>query len=264
MNTDSNPQSVQMAHESMVRTLAAQVRCIWPQEQHLFDRYGSPASIVDVGCGSGEFAARLAQRYPDAEILGIDIDESHVARARVRCAQFGNRVRFSVGDAYKLRVRPAELVVCRHVLQALPNPDQVVEQCRQAVLPSGWLHLLLEDYAMIQIEGPPEFDYFWLNGPVRFGEATGCDARVGRRALGLMQRFVDVQLDYVVVDTLRSNRQDFAAVLTAWRDGYAPVLAPHLEWSVSKTREVMDAMIQSIRSNYAVWQVPVVSGRLEV
>ncbi len=34
--TDLNPQAEQMADESMVRTLAAQARAIWPQEALLF------------------------------------------------------------------------------------------------------------------------------------------------------------------------------------------------------------------------------------
>ena len=172
MNDDMNPQSAQMAHESMVRTLLAQVRCIWPQEEALFTRYGAPGRILDVGCGSGEFAARLAEKYPFAQIEGVDIDADHVRRARERCAPHGDRLRFGVGDAYGLDVSPADLVVCRHVLQALPNPEQVVDQCFQAARPGGWVHLLLEDYAMIHIEGPAEFDYFWLNGPVRYGERT--------------------------------------------------------------------------------------------
>ena len=263
MNNDLNPQSDQMTHESMVRTLHAQVRCIWPQEQALFSRYGEPGRILDVGCGSGEFAAQLADKFPTAQIQGVDIDEGHVRRARERCVSYGERLQFGLGDAYALDVSPADLVVCRHVLQALPNPERVVEQCFRAVRPGGWVHLLLEDYAMIHIEGPVEFDYFWLNGPVRFGEKTGCNARIGRSGLALMHQFTKVSLDYVVVDTVRSNPEDFAAVLTAWRDGYAPVLSPYLGWSVAKTREVMGAMVEAIRTQYAVWQVPIVSGQRE-
>ena len=91
-----------------------------------------------------------------------------------------------------------------------------------------------------------------------------CNARIGRSGLALMRQFDQVSLDYVVVDTVRSNREDFAAVLIAWRDGYAPVLAPHLGWSIDRTREVMDAMVDAIRTKYAVWQVPIVSGQREL
>jgi ubiquinone/menaquinone biosynthesis C-methylase UbiE len=62
MTLERNPQAEQMAHESMLRTLAAQAEAIWPAEQALFQRYGleGPIHIVDVGCGSGEITSRLA------------------------------------------------------------------------------------------------------------------------------------------------------------------------------------------------------------
>ena len=117
--TERNPQAAQMADESMVRNLAAQVRCIWPAERRLFDRYGVPTHILDVGCGTGELLAVLAERYPQAEIWGVEIDPGHVARARQRCGAFGSRIRIVEGDAYALEVPEgwADLVVCRHVLQ---------------------------------------------------------------------------------------------------------------------------------------------------
>src|ERR1700730_18158523 len=40
--TDLNPQSKQMADESMVRGLDAQARAIWPQEVQLIRRYALP------------------------------------------------------------------------------------------------------------------------------------------------------------------------------------------------------------------------------
>ena len=63
MSENLNPQSAQMADESMVRNLEAQAIAIWPQERALFLREPLPASgtICDVGCGTGEISARLAE-----------------------------------------------------------------------------------------------------------------------------------------------------------------------------------------------------------
>src|SRR5213595_3085870 len=106
-----------MAHESMVRNLAAQAEAIWPQEEPLFDRHPiGGAAVLDVGCGTGEITARLAEKYPQATFVGIDLEEPHLERARMRCAEFGSRVRFERGDALAMSFADEtfDVVVCRH------------------------------------------------------------------------------------------------------------------------------------------------------
>ena len=78
MSKRRNPQAEQMADESMLRTLTAQAQAIWPREQALLGRYGQPPRIADIGCGSGEITGRLAARYPQADIVGVDILESSI------------------------------------------------------------------------------------------------------------------------------------------------------------------------------------------
>src|SRR5689334_20710450 len=106
MTRQRNPQAEQMGDESMIRNLAAQAQAIWPQEQQFFDRYPLPrqAHIADIGCGSGEITARLASRYPQADLIGIDILESSVAHARREHAALAPRVRFEQGDAFELKL----------------------------------------------------------------------------------------------------------------------------------------------------------------
>ena len=261
--SNRNPQASQMAAESMVRTLNAQIRCIWPQEQILFERYGKPKRVLDVGCGTGSCTVRLAELYPEAEIVGIEFDPNHVFRARRACVSFGERVRIEEGDAFDLQQPSSsfDLVVCRHLLQAVPSPEKVVEQCRRVTAPGGWPHLLVEDYTMIHIGTSEVFDRFWLDGALRFGEDLGCDLRIGRRGMELLEGLEHRRLDFVAVDTERVSRDDFAAVFTAWRDGYTEGLAPYLGGS-ARVSSIWNEMIQTIRTEYALWQIPIASGQL--
>ena len=42
----------------------------------------SPESILDVGCGGGDFAAFLAQKFPHVKIIGMDIDAGAIRYAQ--------------------------------------------------------------------------------------------------------------------------------------------------------------------------------------
>ena len=86
MTDELNPQAREMADESMVRNLAAQAEAIWPQEKRLFERYRLPATatILDAGCGTGEISLRLLEMFHDARLLGVDIIDDHLQRARIR------------------------------------------------------------------------------------------------------------------------------------------------------------------------------------
>jgi cyclopropane fatty-acyl-phospholipid synthase-like methyltransferase len=57
-----------------------------------------PARILDIGTGTGAVALELADRYPDAEVVGIDVSAEMVAQASARAADLSSRVRFLVAD----------------------------------------------------------------------------------------------------------------------------------------------------------------------
>lgn len=269
--SDLNPQASQMADESMVRTLAAQTEAIWPQEAPLLERYQLPADarVLDAGCGTGEFTARLAERMPGASLLGVDLIDASLGLARQRCERFGARVRFENRSLFELGLEDAsfDLVACRHVLQSVPFPDRAVKELVRVTKPGGRLHLIAEDYGMMHFpRGAMDPNVFWLEGPPQFGASTGTDLHIGRHIAPLLQRLGlgEVRVDYVVVDTLRVPRDVFARIWEAWRDGYVEALGQHTRFSADEARRHFDDMIHTLRETdgYAVWQVPVVSARV--
>jgi SAM-dependent methyltransferase len=268
---DLNPQAEQMADESMVRNLAAQADAIWPQERPLFGRYALPASpqLLDAGCGTGEISHRLCLHFPDARLLGVDLIDEHLALARARCASMGARTRFENRSIFELGLpdRTFDLVVCRHVLQAIPHADRAIAELVRVTKPGGWIHLIAEDYLMIHFEARRlDADDFWNEGPRRFGEALGTDLRIGRKAYGILRRLglTNLTIDYVVVDPLRVPRETFAAIWRAWRDGYADAIATHTSISRETFNAQFNDMIATLEDpfGYGVWHVPVVAGRI--
>jgi ubiquinone/menaquinone biosynthesis C-methylase UbiE len=273
MNSERNPQAEQMGDESMARNLAHQAEAIWPQEQRLFDRYGlsGPLRILDLGCGTGEITRRLADRYPGATLLGVDILEGNLELARRGSAAFGERIRYAKGDAFALECADAEfdLVACRHMSQAVPDFPLVLREITRVLKPRGWLHLLSEDYGMLHFPardaGAFDPDRFWNTNAIAFLRTIRCDGRIGRHSPELLQAsgYSDIAMDYVTVDTLRVPRDTFAGIISAWRDGYSAPIAAAAQRTVEAVAADFDMMIAAIRTppQYVVWQVPVVSGR---
>ena len=260
----SSSQAKEMADESMVRNLAAQAEAIWPQEEPIFDRHpiGS-GSVLDVGCGTGEIEARLAAKYPRATFAGIDLEESHLDRARARCAQFGSRVRFQTGDALAMPFPDAQfdLVVCRHVIQAVPNAGGVLKEIRRVLKPRGRIHIIAEDYGMLWAH-PTELDSdgFWQVLPPRMSVGFGCDLHVGRKMFTMLTdlKMADIAVDYIVVDTLRVPRETFARIWEAWRDGYTDALVEFGGISREEVERRWRELIGCVRDSrgYALWQIP--------
>jgi ubiquinone/menaquinone biosynthesis C-methylase UbiE len=267
---DRNPQAKEMADESMVRNLAAQAQAIWPQEEPLFRRYALPDAprILDVGCGTGEIALRLADMFPRATIVGVDIIEAHLELARRR-SNHGDRVQFQTADAFALPFddKSFDLVICRHVLQSIPTPELVLAQLIRVARSGGVLHLIPEDYDMIHA-APTRVDvsWFWHAAPRAYMAATGIDLHIGRNAFRHLRALPvdDIRYDYVHVDTQRVPRDLFAQIFTAWRDGYVAACVEHLRKPESEIREYFDATIDCIRNpdGFALWVVPVVSARV--
>ena len=269
MTFDPNPQAAQMADASMLRNLDAQARAIWPQEAPLFERYELPpqAQILDVGCGPGEIASRLAEKFPGAQVTGVDLIEAHLQRARERYPHLGERLRLLRGDAFALPFEDQtfDLAVCRHVIQAIPDAPRVLGELVRVTKPGGFLHVLAEDYGMIHLHPvPQEVFEFWSEGPPAFGRGTGVDMHVGRRTFTYLRSLglQDVRVDWVVVDPTRVPRETIAAILEAWRDGYTEEISERTRFG--NARDLFDAMIACVLSpdGYAVWHIPIVSGRV--
>ena len=63
----------------------------------------SPARVLDLGTGTGRAAFLIAKRYPEAEVVGVDLAEDMLAEARrLTPPDVAGRVRFERADAERL------------------------------------------------------------------------------------------------------------------------------------------------------------------
>jgi SAM-dependent methyltransferase len=57
-----------------------------------------PRSVLDLGTGTGSVAQVVAERFPEAQVTGVDVSPKMIDVARAK----GTRVRFEVADAERL------------------------------------------------------------------------------------------------------------------------------------------------------------------
>ncbi len=269
--TDLNPQAKQMADESMVRNLDAQARAIWPQEIPLVRRYALPPEprILDAGCGTGEISSRLAELFPKASVLGVDIIDAHLELARSRYARLASRLRFERQSIFELDAgdQSFDLAVCRHVLHSIPQPERVIAELARVTRRGGYLHLIPEDYGMLHFQrGALDPREFWHQVAPSFAAGTGTDLFIGRNTFSILaaMNLEQITVDYAIVDTLRVPREIFAAIIEAWRDGYVDSIAELTPVTRQDAVAYFEQMIANIRNprGYAVWMVPVLSARV--
>lgn len=95
-----------------------------------------PRAVVDLGCGPGNLTALLAERWPEAGLLGIDSSAEMVAAARREVPG----IAFEVGDLRAwVPAEPVDVLVSNATLQWVPGHRELLPRLAAAVRPGGWL-----------------------------------------------------------------------------------------------------------------------------
>ncbi len=96
--------------------------------------------MLDAGSGSGWVAREVAARFPEAEVVGVDLSPGYVAYATDKAKAAGLRnVRFETGDLQSLHFDPGtfDLVWSQFVLYFLPDPQAALAGFRRITKPGG-------------------------------------------------------------------------------------------------------------------------------
>jgi len=104
-----------------------------------------PASVLDIGCGTGSLSLVLAGL--NYEVTGTDLSEAMIARAKAKTTAAGYSISFKVMDAFNpdFSRQQFDVIVCRHLLWALPQPTLALQRWSKILVPGGRL-LLIEGY----------------------------------------------------------------------------------------------------------------------
>ena len=108
--------------------------------------------VLDVACGTGIVACRIASR--GAAVTGIDITPDRIERAKLRAAEEGVSVKWMEGDAQALPFRqPAfDLVTCQQGLQFAPDRALAAREMRRVIAPGG--RAVIATWCSLDQQGP--------------------------------------------------------------------------------------------------------------
>ncbi|KAA1058086.1 methyltransferase domain-containing protein [Azospirillum argentinense] len=96
----------------------------------------TPRTVVDLGCGAGQLARLLAERWPETEVLGVDNSPAMLERARTT----PSGVRWLQADLRDWRPdQPVDLLISNAALQWLDGHERLFPDLLRALAPGGVL-----------------------------------------------------------------------------------------------------------------------------
>ncbi|KAA5826105.1 methyltransferase domain-containing protein [Saccharopolyspora hirsuta] len=100
--------------------------------------------VLDIGCGPGNFTAVLGRQVGPAG-LAVGLDVSGPMLARAARTQTSDNVGFIRADARELPFPDGtfDLVTSLAALQLIPAPEDVLAAACRALVPSGWLAVMV-------------------------------------------------------------------------------------------------------------------------
>jgi ubiquinone/menaquinone biosynthesis C-methylase UbiE len=106
-------------------------------------RTHAPASVLDLGCGTGQLLQRLAEELPLRHLVGCDFSAGMLAHARARLAGVRRGPTLVRGDALRLPFRDGafDAIVSTEAFHWFPDQDAAIAEIRRVLVRDGVLLL---------------------------------------------------------------------------------------------------------------------------
>jgi ubiquinone/menaquinone biosynthesis C-methylase UbiE len=122
--------------------------------------------ILDVGCGTGVFAARIRAALPNATVWGVDLVAGMLDKGKERWRYHKAHVAPVQGDSERLPFggETFDVVTCANSFHHYPHQDRALAEMNRVLRPGGRLYLidgyrdlpwgwLIYDFFVARVEG---------------------------------------------------------------------------------------------------------------
>jgi demethylmenaquinone methyltransferase/2-methoxy-6-polyprenyl-1,4-benzoquinol methylase len=126
----------------------------------------SAPACLDLACGTGDLTFRLADRYPDGTIHGLDLTEAMIVRARARNTLAN--VHFSIQDMCQTDIgdNSIDIVTGAYALRNAPDMNQALAELYRIMKPGATAAFL--DFAKPKNPLLQKMNYYLLKAWGRF------------------------------------------------------------------------------------------------
>ncbi|HEY8698521.1 MAG TPA: methyltransferase domain-containing protein [Rhizomicrobium sp.] len=116
--------------------------------------------LVEIGCGTARNLIRIARRYPQAQLFGLDASHEMLKTAQLAVARSGLTARIKLAWGYAEHLSPAmfgealpfDRALFSYSLSMIPDWKQALNSANRVLSPAGRLHIV--DFADLSGLGP--------------------------------------------------------------------------------------------------------------
>jgi len=202
---------VSTAHQDRdaeVARLADQASLGWDKEAAVLERYGfhDGMSILELGSGPGFVTRLLLDRFPQAQVTCVEVDETLIEDAKGYLSDDSGRVTFvrASVDATGLPTGAFDAAYARLLFQHLPDPTAAAVETLRVLRPGAPFVIYDVDDDLDFVTDPviPGLDAV-LDRMAQVQAAQGGDRYIGRRMLRLLKAagFEDLEMEAIAVNS---------------------------------------------------------------
>ena len=172
----------------------------------MLEQISDGSSFLDLACGTGILTREIAEKFPSAEIVGLDITKSYLDVAKMNSNSFDN-ILFILDDAEKFKLDSKFDCITGSYLPKYCDPEILVKNCVAYLKPGG--KIIFHDFTYPK---NPAVRGLW-NFFLTFLRLVGCfipswkDALIGLPKLIRRTKWLDSYSDVMKKSGLKVSHQ---------------------------------------------------------